>query len=399
VECFEHFGSSPSKGVIRGGEYSGKAKFVTIRKKAQQWEFKDVTYLELFSENVDSEGRPDSPMGFSYCVGDRNTHASFRARTPEKNIDLFNEANRSMVEKLVRIANPEYGLIRNMYGPGGYGIPGIDDVDFDELGTAWDWRCFDKAWRSGFLGGVYPINLVGSAILSSQIEGHSLENWIKEDADRGSLRNLTNGLKMWVVSNTERAHVFRRLWESGLIFEEKRDGPTVKARIDEEHARKLLKKETTAIPDHEEKLRKRNRLIARIVAAANPEFPLVGLAEYFDGNCDEWSLAPNAVGYGRPALAQCYDILKGIREHDGVQDVLLEIQEVPDIEDPGENNTWLSSDKVLILASCSLKDLKKWTAKLNPDEVANVSAAWKHGEPPGAPRLQPGIKAYSLWWD
>jgi hypothetical protein len=53
--------------------------------------------------------------------------------------------------------------------------------------------------------------------------------------------------------------------------------------------------------------------------------PVVALDEYFTGNTDEECIAPNQVGYGRPALAEFYSRFKAIQQKPTVQAVLVGI--------------------------------------------------------------------------
>jgi hypothetical protein len=52
---------------------------------------------------------------------------------------------------------------------------------------------------------------------------------------------------------------------------------------------------------------------------------VVTLDEYFTGNTDEECVAPNQVGYARPALAELYARFKAIQQKSNVQAVLMGI--------------------------------------------------------------------------
>jgi len=49
----------------------------------------------------------------------------------------------------------------------------------------------------------------------------------------------------------------------------------------------------------------------------------IPLEDYFEGNTQEESIAPNQVGFGRPSLERMYEILKAIRARPDVQTVVV----------------------------------------------------------------------------
>lgn len=51
----------------------------------------------------------------------------------------------------------------------------------------------------------------------------------------------------------------------------------------------------------------------RIWQENESHFPLLTLDEFFDGNADEDSIAPNQWGYGRPSLTEMWDMFKKIK--------------------------------------------------------------------------------------
>src|SRR5688572_25162178 len=97
----------------------------------------------------------------------------------------------------------------------------------------------------------------------------------------------------------------------------------------------------------------REQLLAEIESQVevNPHIPpVVGLDEYFSGNTDEACIAPNQVGYGRPALAELYVKFKGIEKRADVQAVLVGIH--PDWAEAKDcPEVWPSAENVHIYTS------------------------------------------------
>jgi hypothetical protein len=138
----------------------------------------------------------------------------------------------------------------------------------------------------------------------------------------------------------------------------------------------------------------RNNLIEKIEAQGFPPvggpLPIVSLEDFFLGNSDYGSIGCNLPSC--PGPEAFLKTLKAIRSHDSVQDVLVEVNEVVK-EDP---QTWPFSDRIYVLSSSPVDQVRSWLAPLEPDEV---SEGWANGKPSVAPSLKPGVKVYAAWWD
>jgi hypothetical protein len=128
-----------------------------------------------------------------------------------------------------------------------------------------------------------------------------------------------------------------------------------------------------------------------ITALNNPKpFPVVSLEDFFEGNKDLGSIGCNLTNH--PGIPKLYEVLKGIRAKDNVQDVLIEIYEIDD-----EYADWPFSENVYILTSASKKEVEKWMEPLQPDEIFE---GWRSKKPPSAaPKLKDGMKVLGAWWD
>lgn len=149
---------------------------------------------------------------------------------------------------------------------------------------------------------------------------------------------------------------------------------------------------------------KREDLIAKIMAQYDaderPEvLPVVGLGEFFDGNEDQYSIAPNTVNHGHPGSSEFRRILSEIRSKPNVQDVLIAIHECPYADDPEDADIWPDSDTVYVLTSATPEELAEWAADLNCNEIGEGWSCGTGIKPPAAPELQADMKVLVLWWD
>jgi len=122
---------------------------------------------------------------------------------------------------------------------------------------------------------------------------------------------------------------------------------------------------------------------------SNTAGPIVSLEEFFDGNQDVASIGCNVRPY--PGLDVFYDVLCNIRSRADVQDVLVEIHEIPDDE-----RDWPFSERVYVLTSATPDVVCGWLGVLDPSEVEE---GWASEAPIAAPTLQPGMHVVGAWWD
>jgi hypothetical protein len=137
----------------------------------------------------------------------------------------------------------------------------------------------------------------------------------------------------------------------------------------------------------------RRELIRKVQAQGLPSseapLPVVSLEDFFLGNSDCGSIGCNLSNNPGPQVF--FKSLKAVRDDDSVQEILVEVNEI--VEDA---QTWPFADRVYLLSSAAIDQVRSWLMPLRPDEV---SEGWANGIPPAAPALKPGVKVYAAWWD
>jgi hypothetical protein len=123
--------------------------------------------------------------------------------------------------------------------------------------------------------------------------------------------------------------------------------------------------------------------------------PVVSLDDYFRGNTQEDSIAPNQVGYGRPDLASLYTRFREIQGRPEVQAVLVGLHWdwAEALED---GSLWPAAENVHIITCGSKDQVEAWTAGLEADGVVE---GWAYGKHPSAPAPKPGFQIFSVCWD
>lgn len=88
--------------------------------------------------------------------------------------------------------------------------------------------------------------------------------------------------------------------------------------------------------------------------------PLLTLDEFFDGNPEEDSIAPNEWGYGRPSLAEMKDMLRRVESMSNVAWIRVALHEDTEIrEDNGTEVLDLAGDSIVICTGMGADELEK----------------------------------------
>jgi hypothetical protein len=115
----------------------------------------------------------------------------------------------------------------------------------------------------------------------------------------------------------------------------------------------------------------------------------VSVEDFFEGNEDEGSIGAN-IFPNPPSLQEFYDILKEIKKAEKTENLLIRIADIDDTE-------WFYTDMVYISGNYTLAEIKKLFKRLKPDEV--YEGMMYDDKPSNIPQINPGNKAYSVWWD
>ena len=141
----------------------------------------------------------------------------------------------------------------------------------------------------------------------------------------------------------------------------------------------------------------RRALLARIAELDeldDKHFPTVSLDDYFLGNDQEDSIAPNQWGDGRPSIREIHARLKEIEARPDVQGVFVGIhQDWPDAERFGD---WPPAENIHIYSSASQAIADGWIEGFLAD---GISPGWPYGKHVASPDPLPGYQVYTIYWD
>ena len=128
-------------------------------------------------------------------------------------------------------------------------------------------------------------------------------------------------------------------------------------------------------------------------------FPLFTLSEFFEGNTEEESIAPNQWDYGRPALAEIWGQLKKLENHPDVAWVRVALHGDTDVgERDGEIVYEIAGDTIIICTTAKASEIEKAAdcEKLCSDGVNEYFDSEWYTEIPAIPE---GYRVLTLWWD
>jgi hypothetical protein len=122
--------------------------------------------------------------------------------------------------------------------------------------------------------------------------------------------------------------------------------------------------------------------------------PVVELDEYFIGNTDEESIAPNAWGDGRPTIAEIYRVFSEIRARPDVSAVLVGLH--PDWRDAERFGGWPGAENVHIYSRSSAAEAEAWVSTLMTDGIVE---GWPYGVHPSTQAPAAGANVLTVCWD
>ena len=124
-------------------------------------------------------------------------------------------------------------------------------------------------------------------------------------------------------------------------------------------------------------------------------FPIVPIDDYFIGNEQEDSIAPNQWGYGRPSIREIYARLKEIEARPDVQGVFVGLH-----QDWGEclehSDLWPAAENIHIFSSAPQDIADQWIEGFESD---GIGPGWPYGKHAAAPEPPPGYQVYTIYWD
>lgn len=147
-------------------------------------------------------------------------------------------------------------------------------------------------------------------------------------------------------------------------------------------------------------LQRRDQLLEQLAAYGmneeNPRgsgaLPLVGIDDFFDGNDDRNSFAPNLVQH-YPDLDYFQQQLQQIAQRDDVSHVLVQAADVEWAYDSDAD--WVVANKVVFVTSAPTQELIDWTELLM---AAGPVKGFPEPVAPNAPTLPAGHAAWHIVW-
>lgn len=123
-------------------------------------------------------------------------------------------------------------------------------------------------------------------------------------------------------------------------------------------------------------------------------FPVVTLDEYFLGNDQEQSIAPNQWGFGRPSIREIHARFKCIEQRPDVQGVYVGLHQ--DWCEALECDDWPAAENIHVYSSAPQAVADQWIEGLESD---GIIVGWPYGKHAGAPEPQDGYQVYTVYWD
>lgn len=230
VEWFNSLGHPPDKVSISGSGHNGKlGSFARGNAKLRKNGFDDVVNFEVNSST------PNAITGHGYFLTasyDSDAEALFADIVVRSSLATLSHTSMLPVARtLAKVLKPAYGIGYTMAhhrGPELYAV-GINFGNDLPTGQAYEearnvsrWSdigMVKQVYRDGLLRDVYPWNFLTQPQLRKPVDGISLEQWVRQDAWRGTIAPFCEGVSLWEVDKAHLVAVRQVLHQAGVIFE------------------------------------------------------------------------------------------------------------------------------------------------------------------------------------
>lgn len=137
------------------------------------------------------------------------------------------------------------------------------------------------------------------------------------------------------------------------------------------------------------------RKLERLLEIDAEHFPIVPINDYFIGNDQEDSIAPNQWGYGRPSIREIYARLKEIEVRPDVRGVFVGLHQ-DWRESLEKSDLWPAAENIHIFSSVPQSIADQWIEGFESD---GISPGWPYGKHAAAPDLPRDYQVYTIYWD
>jgi hypothetical protein len=230
VQWFTELGYPPDKVGVTGSGHSAKLiSFARGDAKLRKAGFDGIRAIEVISST------PNALTGHGYFLeaaydgkADRS-HAEVVARSSLATLSATSML--PLARTLAEEVKPAYGFgYRRAHRDGpevymlgiGYGGEILSGEAYEEACNMARWGDIampKQVYREGLLRDVYPWNFLTRPQLTRKVGKVTLEQWIRQDARRGKLSALCDGVSFWEVVEANIPDVRHELRQAGVIFD------------------------------------------------------------------------------------------------------------------------------------------------------------------------------------
>ena len=140
----------------------------------------------------------------------------------------------------------------------------------------------------------------------------------------------------------------------------------------------------------------------KLMKENDDRLPLLTLDEFFEGNTEEDSIAPNDCGYGRPSIAEIWELMRELEKRPDVAWIRVELHDDTEIaEYEGKEVLVLAGESLVVCTSLSAPELEElarceWLCSGGAEE-------WEESEMDSLfscrPPVPDGFHCFAIVWD
>jgi hypothetical protein len=233
IEIFETLGYPVEKMAVQGPGFSGNyTMFKRTHPKLQKVGFNAITAFELAVLLPNTWDPMVDFLIYTSCEVDKQIAYiavnSSVSRLPSETMETIAQGAIQCLKPVYGIGyNREYKIGPTFYvrGAGYIGAPDVKmpisgpELEEEVRHGHWGRLGIQKhVYREGVIRDVYPWNFLTTPHLEARVGNCSLHDWIQQDAQRGHLKLLNQGVWLWEVAESNIPIIRPDLWDPDIIF-------------------------------------------------------------------------------------------------------------------------------------------------------------------------------------
>jgi hypothetical protein len=230
-DSFRNLGYSPDRLGIAGVGFAEKlGPFAGRDAQLRKLGFGDVESFEMICSTPNPRSGHDYFLIGNFDRSDRRSYADIVVRSSIATLSTTSLL--PVARRMIEILQPAYGISftrEHRFAPELYSVGVLGSRIGEQSSESYEERrnisrwldmgMVDQVYREGLLRDVYRWNFLTRPQLDRPVGDVTLEHWIKQTPQRGTLNPFCDGISLWEVDDAQMAILRKALRDADTVFD------------------------------------------------------------------------------------------------------------------------------------------------------------------------------------